>query len=492
MLKNYFSQRWQMLAFQSIIILASLIIAKFIASGNIMIIFLVLFMTTFMLAVYFNKIYQFILISVMYYLFLLPWETIRTHEIWSLPTRGILGYRVGEHVLIFAMLFFCIILAKITTERINKDKRIEFPMLGGFVIYILLGIVSSLLAYDTVESFSGVISRKIIPGMLIFYITYYCICKTDFLKIPQILVMIGLICSVYGIYEFVTATNPISDFYAVFYKPEQLAPSLQTKLMGITKAYRITSTFGNPEFASSVFGVVSIISLSMFLLGRSPRILYFGSFVINAIGLLLTFTRGGMISYIVALTLFIIYGKRQLGGFKNVILICLAIMAVSAVVLYVEDYLIYRFLYSDITGFTHRINAYSIFANVIIAHPIFGIGLGSMNYLHAHNYFASNIATFTDTFDNSYIGLISQMGLLILIPMFIFAKKIRSSIRYALNSDTNSNYILRLGTVASLLFICLSFIFYDGFTYLVTNGLFWILVAMLFSFARDNKSLSRF
>ncbi len=462
-----------------------------IATGNIRVTVLGSFLILIALLISFKKTYEAIMGGIMCYLFFVPWQSSGTNvfQTWGLPSRGILGYRVGEHVLVFLVLLFVLLIPRLIKSKWQGGKRLELPMLTIFMLFLALGSISSFKAYDPEESFFVVTSRAFLPAMCVFYITYICTVNSNKLAMVKFLTLVIGICALYGVFEYLIGGNPIHDYCGSLpYFAEWSRPYRGIYLFGMeSKAYRITSTFGNPEFAASAFGTGSLLSIGIANLDKNTRYIFLGTFLINSLALMLTFTRGGMLSYLVALSLFAFFMRKQPRLFRNVVYIIIMGSIIYMLWGYLGEYTSERLSGSGsepFQGILHRLYGYPIFMRFIELNPFFGIGLGSVNFRHAYGIAAPSVFSLADTLDNAYLSLISGMGLVSLIPIFMISKKLKNVLSESVKNISDEYYPIKVSLASAIIAILISFLFYDGLYYLSMNSLLFILVGISFSYYR--------
>ncbi|MFC2084424.1 O-antigen ligase family protein [Bacteroidota bacterium] len=435
-----------------------------------------------------NHIYKFMMVGIICFIFLLPWQSssINASQTWGLPNRGVFGIRIGEHVLVFISLFFMLLIISLLESKIGNTKNLRLPMLSVFILFLILGSISSILAFDSEGSFFILTSRFSIPAMCIFYITYFCATKINKINLIKFIVVFMSICALYGIFEYIIGENPINNFYGTYFagNPD---PSFFVKTylyqMG-NKAYRITSTFGNSELASSLFVATSILSIAI-VNSKKGGHLFIGAFFINSLAFMFTFTRGGILSYIISLSLFTFFVAKKSRFLKNVLAITMIGIIIYMLWDYIGDYVSIRFAGPGSESFEsimHRVYAYEIFIKFIENSTFFGTGLGSTNFYHYYDIYARNIFSSATTFDNAYLSIISGLGIVTIIPIILFIKKLKIILFDSFRNFSDNNYIMKVGLASSLIGILVSFLFYDGFLYLATTSIFFILLGISFSY----------
>jgi hypothetical protein len=204
---------------------------------------------------------------------------------------------------------------------------------------------------------------------------------------------------------------------------------------------------------------------------------------------LFTFTRGGALSYLAGLSLFAFITRKKTSLFRNVIYFVVVVNIVCVLWDYIGEYALRRLtghgsLYHE-ESFLHRQSGYAIFIKFIGLNPFLGIGLGSSNYYRAYNLVASSIFSGAETLDNAYLSFISGMGLVSLVPIILFARKLKTILQQSLKDVSDNYYTVKAGLVCAICAVLLSFLFYDGLYYLAMTSMSFILIGIIFSYYID-------
>jgi len=357
----------------------------------------------------------------------------------------------------------------------NKN---ELPLLL-FVLAFALGIAP---AQDKTLAMWH-LYRFIIPIPIAYFIL-----KLSFQE-KRCIIVIRFICAMaslvafYGAIEFFTRYNFIYEkvMYNMYYIP----------FIG----RRMISTQGHPAALSTY--LVSILPLTLILITKEQKfflkILSWLYAAIIFLGIMLCFSRGGLIGLFLSFAVIIFFTFRQ----KRLFLIfCLSggvlFLILISTILYLKGYhMFYRYNFSELLGCSYfkKFHIFLSIGKILSDHPFLGLGLGHFRIFFDRYVpiLAGNVAFDSKVADCMYLTLLAETGL---VGFFAFIAFIGCLFKRIKNSLTQSfvnpeRRMLIVCFLAGLIGNLGSFLTYDMLYWAVPACLFWFYSGILSSLSEN-------
>jgi hypothetical protein len=271
-------------------------------------------------------------------------------------------------LLVFSVIFILLILNK---AKLGINKQIKYFIFSVFlylIIYFLLGCIKS-----NPENIIFFLKRLLVD-LSIFILSIYLIYVTGVKGFLKILSLLGCLITIFGIYDWFVNKNLFGDYF-----------------------YRSTGLYGNANLQGEILAFILICMLYSLLnkiLGKK----YWVLFTIITIALLLTQSRGSMLTLLI-ISFIMILTKNNINIFKKVLIMSFFITIVSTALFFILDK---NSVYSqrilegnngDISN--DRISALITGIKEIYNNPLFGKGIGNtannVLNLSAHNFYVNSI-----------------------------------------------------------------------------------------------------
>ena len=218
---------------------------------------------------------------------------------------------------------------------------------------------------------------------------------------------------------------------------------------------RMFSIFGSPLVAGPFFAIVLILIIYEFGLKRLVFKVLFG---LNALCLVLTFSRAAFIAFFATL-LYYFLSNRKFGGVKKIISIVAATIFIVFVIVFSTDKGFYFWQSNDIVNNIRIVKWVSGFSQIL---KYWAIGSNFEINVSSFNTWESTIS------DNSYLMFLSDFG--IIIGIFVAIVLIKRYIKMNTEKRTKVNPILVFGIILLFLYDFIQ-VFPGNFLYLLAYKL---------------------
>jgi O-antigen ligase len=274
----------------------------------------------------------------------------------------------------------------------------------------------------------------------------------------------------------------VAAAYGLFAPPD--ASGAQGAVNATAQLNRIAGTVGDPNVLASVLLVGAILAVALAIAQRgSPalRIVLIGCAVLCIAGVVLTFSRGGLLALGVAILATPIVARRRAAALAAGFLVAVCVVAYIGVLAPSDarDRIIAR------DGGSGRTDIWKIGWRMVEAKPITGIGVGNFQSSSIHYQIEPGAATVrTDLADNpsvahnSYLEIWAELGL---VGLALFLGIVLSALAAAIKAnrrflrDGRSDLAVIAGAVAiSLISVLAS----DFFISEQSSKQLWLLVAL--------------
>lgn len=249
-----------------------------------------------------------------------------------------------------------------------------------------------------------------------------------------------------------------------------------------TRFIRGYGTFPHSNLLAAFLVTTTLLCIYLLTLNyqRYTKVLIYILFSINLLGIIMTFSRGGILTItfgvILAILMLFFSGKRKLAVY--LLMVTLAVGAISIIAL--KPYLLTRSTLSD-NAVKERLFYNKVGVEIIKDNPIIGTGPG-LSVLHMKQYSPTNLETWEiQPIHNYYLIAIAEWGIgalvlfaVILFPIISLAKKVWASIK----KNTPDFWQIILLIIGSC-FLILFFLDHYFYTIWQTQVLLWMFLGLI-------------
>jgi len=233
-----------------------------------------------------------------------------------------------------------------------------------------------------------------------------------------------------------------------------------------------------------------LAGIAAFLLYEKPvhRALFGACIALNAAGLLLTFTRGAIGSFIFGCAVFsvLFWGVRK--GLVRVAAVIAIVLALGLSFSMLRNGFQFRLdpetLKQDIL-YSHRAESYPIVYGIFRQNPVFGVGYGNLSPIFYQMGFKDGSRPPTP--DNMYLSLLAETGIAGLACFLLMAgiafKKLSKALKHSAGSASR---IILTTVIASLSAILLNMATFDAFYSYQLQMFAWILFGAAYAITGEN------
>jgi O-antigen ligase len=264
---------------------------------------------------------------------------------------------------------------------------------------------------------------------------------------------------------------------------------------GVTVAGRLTGGISNPNFLAAELVVAIVLAGFMLAATSRPamRVALVASIVLNAVGLILTQSRGGILALATALAVAILIGGR-LRPYAIVGVLLTGVVGATYYVAIAAPAVRDRLTNISAQGSAGRSDEWSIAFRIFRGHSIGGAGLGNYAVL-APNYVTQNLQLLRVNFvlrgfvaHNTYLQILSELGIIgsTLFAGFllgVIGLAVTSLRRGALSSDHRASAVAR-GVIVALIGLLAAYFFASA---LYAKQL-WLLLALAAALATVTRT----
>lgn len=327
--------------------------------------------------------------------------------------------------LISVLVFGCSILNYLILRR--REPLVRAPQNGLIILFLLVSLLSVFIAVNSSQALDRI--PKLLRVLALYFFVINLIRSEKYFRIGLWLFVIGgFVCTLYG-----------------FFDPTQVGERFQGAL-GQPNGYALTMTPRIP------------IALALLLIEKNNwKKIILGIFLLTiAYGIILSGSRGGLLSVSLALILFAMFQKNKVAGFALISIIFVLGLLIMPQDVKTRIGLNDVSANSDLGNSTDRRLTYQIYgAEVFQEHPILGIGLDGFAEAYAESEYRFLIRTQElRVAHNTYLEIATGTGVIGLIPFLgILGAAIFVALKYSRKTyrDINSDLaIISTGLFAAL------------------------------------------
>ena len=261
------------------------------------------------------------------------------------------------------------------------------------------------------------------------------------------------------------------------------------------KQDRFGSFFLNPNFYGGfiVLILLNILSCLVLIKDKKAKAVMLAAALLTLYGLIMTRSRGPMISLVLAIVLYLILPNNKfslskrlkaIGGILLLLVIIMPGFYTSATARFTAEHAAAEQDEDAVSRKSMWLAALILVKN----HPLFGVGLGEHKYVLAIQQETDYIDSFGETLDNphnSYLQIASSIGL---IALFLFlainAVIILRGIKLLFKRGSGQNAFLLSGLLPGIIGFLFASIFDQGMFTMVAT-LYWVIMGLTYSLTRD-------
>lgn len=315
--------------------------------------------------------------------------------------------QIGINIAYFILVMQCMsFIFSIKTIKVNSQR----PQVLTFILLYLLfitAIFSGLFSSFKMRSFK-LSFLVFIPSIFLFLLTIsdnrpY---KT-FTKIFEVIMDIGMLFALIAIILFLFGENvKISDGRTV--QSIKLGILCFSQIvMGKAPFYRVASLTSNPNSLGIILMLSQIATLYLYKIKKISKEIFFIFYIVQIIGLLLTQSRGAILTTCIMVILFYFLTREEKVNKAKMCFLLIIIVALVCYFIYKMNFAIFSRFQS---GLSNRNLAWRVLINKIKERPFIGVGFGVSNEALLQNLGIKA--------HNVYLNCISEIGI---IGFLIFA-----------------------------------------------------------------------
>ena len=387
----------------------------------------------------------------------------------SLGIFKVTGSGKAPPILIVDLLFPIVISILLVLLLISKEK-FELPSFIFFWLpFVIWGLLSFIVSVDKLRAL--LIWRNYFAGLITFTFAFLII-KNKF-ELEKLIFAVILWAAILSVIEFYIIYN-LGGFsvgiIGVFFRKNLIATS-----------------WGKSNYLATFYVIILPITLGYFLYTNSKKKKIFSIFsaVVIVTALILTLSRGGILSLLVAVIFFL----SQIVKPKNFISIVISILALGIIIFLnpLTSVLIDRMLtFERSFSYMTRINFYEDVWKMFLDNPVFGVGLGNLGY---HSKFI--ISTHASA-HNILLGLLGETGIIgALLFIALIGRIIYDLFMQYRNEEIEKLRILRWAFLSSLFGGLVHSMMEPNFEGFQFSIIYWLIVALSYKLYLLKTSLNR-
>ncbi len=360
---------------------------------------------------------------------------------------------------LFAFVFFSFFILKryFRLAILARDNIIFWSYIAGLAISSLRFLNGTDLILES--SFRSIV----LVAVPLYFVSKYLLKKEDVLKIIKIWTLSASVVALIGIMEF---------FLRRSFLYESIVPNFFYQRY--IYLHRMMSTFIHPN----ILGAYMITTLPLIFINKNfKKGVSVFIFVLILISIILTFSRGTWLALFIMAAIYFSISKRP----KRVFILFALLLSFTLFSQFIPGKNIFlkelkrRFSVVSLYNYTvtgHRIYNYTLGLNMFKKHPIIGIGWGSFR-ARFDEYSDEEFPYEIKIPDSVYLMHLSEVGLIGFLPFSLLLLQVIYRRKKRFSALTFSFYCLAV-----------NFFTFDGFLWISTLSLFWLLLGLL-----SNKEL---
>ncbi|GBD86135.1 O-Antigen ligase [bacterium BMS3Abin03] len=376
-------------------------------------------------------------------IFTIPFRT--TYDFFTINSHS-MGWTNSISLSLSDVSFFSLFLYLLLSGDLKGSKRNEIS--NSFFFFVIACIPSLINSSWTKISFLAIV-------MLLksYFLYYYVFIRslTDFKVIESVVDYFSFTIIFQGIFSIIqfTTGNPL-DFFSTGRGAQGMLKFGDTVLFN-----RAFGTVGKPNsFAAFIVPIIFIL-LALYLFYPVKRKLRLFGLTLGLIALILSFSRGGWLSFALALVFILFMAVRK--GFLNFSTVFKYGIVLTLLIIPFSPYIVTRIFGGDHNAALSRIPLMKISLNMFLEHPFVGVGINTFRSVIHHYTTSPDLKDiYLNEVHNQYLLILSEIGIIGLIFYLnflyrIFKALIRSSSISSCDFCIYLGYGLSAGFFATLI-----------------------------------------
>ncbi|MBT3690471.1 O-antigen ligase family protein [bacterium] len=316
------------------------------------------------------------------FVFLLPWqvrwiyhEAILNGQIWEYGRFSLYGTEILLIlILLLSALKFIIQKKEIETLKPNLIFNINFWL----VLLVIWSALTIIWSADFYIALNGLL--RLLEGIALFYLVVGLSSSIKH-KISYTLIISGLIQSLIAIFQFIYQWS-LSNKWLGMSLLNPGSPGISVIETATGRFLRSYGTLPHPNILAGFLVITILITIILINRESIKKRLYFlfSSLIVLSLGLILTFSRAGIISLLSCLIIYLIYSKIKKRHIKKIALSLLLILFIlSFFTLFYSDLVLTRFNSTsrlEVKSNTERLESYNQALSIVDDTWYKGLGLG--------------------------------------------------------------------------------------------------------------------
>lgn len=374
-----------------------------------------------------------------------------------------LGFHLKSFQIVLMLGFFVFVLRWIKNRELVSFRPKVKQIINWFLIFLIVIIPQILLSEDVTGGIRNYIA--LIWVSLAFFLTIYIVKeKSDLIRLFKIGSIAGILFGILGVILYISKSH-FGNFY--FYG----------------KIPRLINLHDDPNFYAMHASFFFFIGLTYYYFSnRFNKLIGFACLLLSGLNVVLTFSRGGIASLILAFVIFLMFLFRKNFGTKtnSLVLGGISISGVLIIALSQKNLvstLVERVNSLQIDAGSGRLGLWSTGWKLFTENPILGIGLGNFRY---YNWIINHSERYIH---NSYLQILVETGLVGFIIFAIFASKTLLNSFQLQKKVQNKNWLLVFGPLCAFIAIALQSFFLSSFF----DVAFWFALGIVVACLNINK-----
>jgi hypothetical protein len=418
---------------------------------------------------------------------------------------GAAGYLATKYAPL--LLITCLTISQVRTRLGDIDKRI-LPYLGLIVCYELACLLSLIGAAFPLTGFGRLIYYAFSGVWISILIAISRFTRRQLESIIGSLILAATLAASYGLYTYFSSHDPVwessvfeaRDHYVVkeileTYRDNPTDPSVKM----FHESARSVSTMGNPvPYGAFLTLVIPFILLMIFSVSSQKlRVLSVFSLAIVALGLLITFSRGALLSALSGVMLWLILNRGTSRVRRGAILLLtlggtlLVGISQTREMDRVQNLLVSRL--SDLGDINVsqriRLGRYGITYDIVRSHTLLGIGIGNLVDRMDDFRTPTTPGPGLDTTDNMYLMVVCETGLIGLVMFGLLIGFVMRVVHVSSRSERCVDIRQFQSTILSSLFsLMVNMITWDSLNHPTIRVAFWVVAGVGIAVAYRNSN----
>jgi O-antigen ligase len=318
-------------------------------------------------------------------------------------------------------------------EKMRNQERLTIGSVDVMVLTFYIFIILSTIFSETL-GLSAVLLLYYTAGITLYYIMAHEFNRNDYVTMALIFLASSMLVSVIGIKQYLSG-----DLGHVAWLDKKANPNIQAR------AY---SSFNNPNVLGEYLLSVIVMNMMLIAMGKNiwKKIILMIPLGINALTLLLTFSRGAWIGFVLAfIIMVVVYDKRLIP-----VIAILGILALFVLPQVFVDRILTIFIHSGDSSTDYRYLIWFGGKNILKDYWLFGTGLGYGSFSKVYSLYRMG-EVYAAHSHNIFYEILLEMGIFGLISyLMLVIKSFVSGIGEIIDSQNSAVRMIIIAGIAAL------------------------------------------